>query len=695
MFLATLRYFALFICCLTVGTVKAENRLIHATSPYLQQHAHNPVDWYPWGPEALERAKKEEKLIFLSIGYAACHWCHVMKRESFSDPATAKLLNAHYISIKVDREERPDLDGHFMAIITSMTGSGGWPLNIILTPELQPIYGGIYFPPKAVYGKPAFKTVLTFIHAEWQSDRESIRKKLKKFEPLLQPEPLAANTKILAAPKNMRADAVHFWRERFDNQYGGIGRGEKFPQPAILSLFLRQAARNKKIAQAEPALLTLDQMAAGGIRDQLGGAFHRYAVDRRWQIPHFEIMLYDNALLARVYLEAFQLTGQVRYALIVREVLDDLLTRFRQPGGCFISSLDAESGEGEGHFYTWTEEEIIAALGKKHAAPFLELFFDPIESVIEGRSVLQLLDGLETLARSRTELWESRKALLAARQKRPPPARDDKLLTSWNTLAISALARAGAVLQEEKYITAAQTCLNDLNHHSGNIAGQLRHSRRGNRLSTEVFLDDYAFLVQALLDLYEANFDFYMLHQARILANIMLDRFQPASGQPLQLTPLGQPSDIPVRTVLDDSVTPAGNSVALVSLHRLALFSQDKRFEKESEAIRQNLASYLQKQAAVSPELLHAWDYKPNAALKVVLVGAQDHPNTQNFLKEIRRRLIPGLVLALIEPGQKVDTQVWPLFLGRTAQMNNKPTAYVCSHQICHLPVNRVEELAR
>ena len=683
------------LCCfLFTGTVMADNRLRDATSPYLLQHAQNPVDWYPWGTEALERAKKEQKLIFLSIGYAACHWCHVMERESFTDPKTAALLNAHYISIKVDREERPDLDGHFMEILTTFTESGGWPLNMILTPTLQPVYGGTYFPPTPAHGKPGFRSMLVFLHNEWQEDRAMVLERSKQFGILPNVDLPLPTDQSQEQPKDPATEAALFWRERFDKTHGGIGEGVKFPQPAILSLLLRQSVNAQRFALADPALKTLDHMAAGGVRDQLGGAFHRYAVDRRWQIPHFEIMLYDNALLARVYLEAFQLTGQAHYALIVREILDDLLARFREPGGCFISSLDADSEGEEGLFYTWTEEEIVAVLGRAQATPFMELFFDPLEGLVAGRSVLRFMEDTHTLPKVRADLRKTRRALLTARDRRPPPARDDKILTSWNALTLSALARAGAVLGEEKYIQAAQECLEDLTRHSGGEAAhQLRHSRRGNRLSPQVFLDDYAFLTQALLDLYETTFDLRLLQKARTLANVMLDRFQPASGQPFQLTPRAQTSAIPVRTVLEDGVTPAGNSVALVSLQRLARLSEDARFKKEAGSIRQQLAVRLQKQWATSPELLHAWDYEPDRMLEVIVVGQRHHPETQSLLQEVRRRLIPGLVLVFINPDHTVDAQAWPLLSGRRA-LQGKPTAYVCGTRFCRIPVHHAKALA-
>ena len=691
------RWLVFFLCCLIASTSMASNRLIHATSPYLLQHAHNPVDWYPWGTEALQKAKKEQKLIFLSIGYAACHWCHVMERESFTNAAVAAVLNAHYVSIKVDREERPDIDGHFMAILTALNGSGGWPLNMILTPELQPLYGGTYFPPEPALDKPGFKGLLITLNTLWQEDRPSLHQQMDELTVWLKKElspPIPTSTPT--DNKDPRGKAVDFWRDRMDETYGGVGKENKFPRPAILSLLLRHVANNRDTSEeADLALMTLDRMAAGGIHDQLGGAFHRYAVDRRWMIPHFEIMLYDNALLARVYLEAFQLTGRAQYAVIVREILDDLLGRFRTTGGCFISSLDADSEGKEGLFYTWNEEEIVAALGKEPAAAFMELYFDPLDGLVEGRSVLRLLGGLESLDSEQAAQQKNRAALLAVRAKRPSPARDDKVLTSWNSLTLSALARAGAVLGEQRYIEAAQTCLADLVRYSGADApAKLRHSRRGQQLGSEVFLDDYAFLAQALLDLYEATFDIDLLQQARVWANALLDRFQPAPGQPFQLTPKGQTSVIPVRTELDDGVTPAGNSVALIVLHRLALLSEDRRFVQESEAIRQTLSGYLHKKAALSPELLHAWDYGSDSAIEVIIVGLAGHPGTQKLLQEVHRHFRSGLVLARLDPEQKVDAKAWPLLSGRS-QFGNQPTAYVCRKGVCRLPVNRVEDLAQ
>ena len=676
-------------------TYKHTNRLIHQTSPYLVQHAHNPVDWYPWGAEALERASREQKLIFLSIGYAACHWCHVMERESFEDPATAAILNKYYISIKVDREERPDLDGHFMKVLTAMTGSGGWPLNMILTPDLKPVYGGTYFPLEASSGKPAFQQVLTALNDEWRGDRKKLDNQLQALSNWLDGELLESFADVGEKDVDYRSDVLKFWLNKIDTRLGGFGKGSKFPQPVILSFMMRQAVFEDNLQQIDAVFMTLDNMAAGGVRDQLGGAFHRYSVDPHWQVPHFEIMLYDNAQLASLYLDAYQLTKKSRYALVAREILDDLLVRFRQPGGCFISSLDADSEGEEGLFYTWTEAEIVSVLGKERARPFLELFFDPFEGVVEERTVLRLLSDPETLEDSLEEIKESRLLLLEARNRRVKPFRDDKILTSWNGLTVSAFAKASQVLNDTYYLKIAQACWKDLQDHSFK-GGKLLHSRRGNRVGDRVFLDDYAFLIQGLLDLYESDFKVHHLDRARSLALEMLERFQSAPGKSLQLTAMDQPTAVPSQIVLEDGVIPAANSVALVSLQRLALYSQDPGLEKTVLEIQKGLAGYLQTRAASSPELLRVWDYQPQTAVEVIIVAPQgkDAREGMRLLKEVRNRFIPGLVVVWVDPTKSVDDKQWPLLSGRQ-MIEEKATAYVCRNRVCRLPVTDVPSLIK
>ncbi|MBF0193881.1 MAG: thioredoxin domain-containing protein [Magnetococcales bacterium] len=676
------------------STQKKANRLINETSPYLLQHAHNPVDWYPWGKEALKKAKDEGKIILVSIGYAACHWCHVMEKESFENEATAAILNKYFVAIKVDREERPDLDGHFMDILTTLTGSGGWPMNMFLTPDLQPIYGGTYFPPQAKHNLPSFNSVLKSLQKQWSGDRDEMLKHLDELQSFL--------AKQLTPPKSgpakkggadPRQISVDFWQKRFDLKYGGFGDGTKFPQPSILSLVLRKAATEKNLEIAKPVLLTLDKMAAGGVRDQLGGSFHRYSVDRYWQVPHFEIMLYDNALLARTYLEAFTLTKKSRYQFVVRQILDDMLNRFRLESGCFISALDADSEGEEGLYYTWDEEEVIEILGEDTAVEFIDDFVDPIEGTIDGRSVLRLLSNIGNIDNTFLKHKESLQKLLAVRTKRVPPAMDDKIITSWNSLMVSALAKGGRVLQEPRYVKAAQVCMADLLQNSF-VKGKPRHSRRGEKVGDVVFLDDYATLIQALIDLYETDFNLNHLNTASKLTNEMLQRFATKPGQPLTLTPKDQPSDIPPQIVLNDGVTPTGNSSALVALHRLALFSSDEKLEVAASNRLHNLGSHLDENPASSSELLWALDFTPKSAIEVIIVGPFKNKATQQLITTVNKKFIPGLVLAGVDSETKPkDLKPWALL--NRSMIDNKPTAYVCKNLVCRLPVFSKDELEK
>ncbi|MBF0382260.1 MAG: thioredoxin domain-containing protein [Magnetococcales bacterium] len=676
------------------ATNKKANRLINETSPYLLQHAYNPVNWYPWGDEALTKAKKEGKIILVSIGYAACHWCHVMERESFENHATADILNRHFVAIKVDREERPDLDGHFMGILTTLTGSGGWPMNMFLTPDLQPIYGGTYFPPEARHNLPSFNGVLLSLQEQWGGNRDEMLKNLAEIQKFLSKK--LAPTKsgpAVKGGKDPRQKGVEFWQGRFDLKYGGIGDGTKFPQPSILSFILRRAATTNSMQIAKPALLTLDKMAAGGVRDQLGGSFHRYSVDRYWQVPHFEIMLYDNALLARTYLEAFLLTNQSSYRFIARQILDDMLNRFVLDSGCFISALDADSDGEEGLYYTWDEEEVMDLLDGDAEVEFIDDFVDPVEGTIDGRSVLRLLSEARDIEDTFLKHKGSIEKLLRVRKTRESPARDDKILTSWNSLMISALAKGGRILDEPRYLKAAQRCMADLLQNSF-VAGKPRHSRRGDKIGDVVFLDDYAQLIQALLDLYESDYNLNHLETAHRLAGEMLDRFGGEPFQPLPLTPKDQPSDIPAQVFLNDGVTPSGNSSALVALHRLALFSSDERFEEESSRRVHNLGSYMADSPASSPELLWSLDFGPETAKEVIIVGPLSNKTTKQLIKTVNRNFLPGMVLAVVDDKtEKSRLEKWPM-LNRT-MIDERPTAYVCKNLVCRLPVFTTEDLQK
>ncbi|MBF0342273.1 MAG: thioredoxin domain-containing protein [Magnetococcales bacterium] len=639
------------------------NRLIHSTSPYLQQHAHNPVNWFPWGQEALAKARQEDKLILVSIGYAACHWCHVMERESFTDPAVAALLDQDYVSIKVDREERPDLDAHFMEILTAMTGSGGWPLHVITTPELQPIHGGTYFLPEPGWGRPSFKQVLTIICHHWRHKRSELLQETHKLQGWLDTHRSTIPRGQVGRVDPVR-EALSFWSQRFDARHGGFGEQPKFPQPTILSFFLREAAKSRDLSLAQSVLTTLDRMASGGIRDLLGGAFHRYATDRAWQVPHFEIMLYDNALLARVYLEAWQLTGQERHAWVARGILDDLLDRFLLSDGAFLSSLDADSDGEEGLFYTWTGAEIRALLGEERGEAFNGAFVDESEGVVEGRAVLRHLGNPEELSERCLGFAEELALLARQRAGRPSPCKDDKVVVSWNALTVSILAKAGAAWGESRYLDAARRALGAID------TGELHHSRRGERIGEGVFLDDYACLIQAQLDLYEAGFDIELLRRAEVLAREMVQRFQPGRDLPLQLTPLDRPGEIPARTEWHDGVTPAGNSVAWLVLRRLGGLCGGE-WARIAQGVTTAMEGCLQQAAPMITEGLGVLDFAAPTACEIVCTGEPDAV----LLREIRRRLLPGLVIRR-EEGE-----------GRGIQ--------VCREGCCHPPVTTLEVLMR
>ncbi|HEX7379249.1 MAG TPA: thioredoxin domain-containing protein, partial [Pirellulales bacterium] len=509
------------------------NRLAHETSPYLLQHANNPVDWYPWGPEAIERSRREDKPIFLSIGYSACHWCHVMEHESFENEMIARQLNEGFVCIKVDREERPDLDQIYMTAVQAMTGRGGWPMSVFLTPDLKPFYGGTYWPPVGRMGMPGFDQVLDAVLNAWRERRPLVDQ---------QASDLAADVDRagrMALPpgelSELPLEAAEAALERvFDHQHGGFGGAPKFPHPMDLRLLLRRWRRAPQAPLLNMVTLTLDRMAAGGMYDQLGGGFHRYSVDERWLTPHFEKMLYDNALLSAAYVEAFQATGRPDYERVARETFDYILREMTSPEGGFYSTLDADSEGEEGMFYVWTPAEIEAALGPDRARTFCRLYDVSEEGNFEGRNILNLPKTLEQASRilSRdtaelaAELAESRAKLLAVRNQRVWPGLDDKVLVSWNGLMIDALASAAAALGEERYLRAARAAADFILDKMRREDGRLSHSWRAGQAKLDAYLDDYACLANALVSLYEAGFEERWIDAAAQLADILLADFE-------------------------------------------------------------------------------------------------------------------------------------------------------------------------
>jgi len=661
-------------------------------SPYLLQHAGDAVDWHPWSRDALELAKRENKMIFLSIGYATCHWCHVMERTTFSDSRIVSVLNDNFVSILVDREERPDLDRHFADVMMAMIGRSGWPANFLMTPDLVPLFAAAYMGPEPAYGEPGLLQVAQVIATEWRERRDEVSLDAKRIAAELRNRLAPVAPGAGQGSEDPRNSAMFAWTGHFDSRYGGFGAGQKFLLPNVLSFLLHQAVKRGDRDLLDAIFLSLDHMAAGGVRDQLGGTFHRYSVDRAWRVPHFEIMLDENAAIAVLYIEAFQASGNPRYALVARGILDDLLARFRMLGGGFASALDAESEGIEGFYYTWTVDEIRSVLGSEASTRFVSAYFAPEGASVQGRGVLGLRADPRNLLLMQSEFSESLQRLLEARSSRPAPLRDEKVLTSANALAVSAFAKASQVLKDKHYLEVAQTEMKSLLGRAGEELW-LSHSRIGEWTGDEVFLDDYAFAIQALLDLYEADFDPGHLDVAGKLMEVTIDRFYVGSDLPFRFTPKDMPSDIPTRPHLEEQGLPSGNAAALTALFRLHLFGASAELERLAAGILNNIGRYLDRSAMWSTGLLRALDYRPNEAYEIVIAGRAGAEDTESLLDVVREELLHGVAVAVVGPDAPRKNDEWPLLV-RRPMMDDLATAYVCQKRLCDLPVNTATALS-
>ncbi len=589
------------------------NRLIHETSPYLLQHAYNPVDWYPWGPEALQKAQREEKPIFLSIGYSACHWCHVMARESFENEEIAHYLNEHFVSIKVDREERPDLDEIYMTAVQLLTGQGGWPLTVFLTPDLKPFFGGTYFPPEDRWGRPGLLTVLKAIVELYRKEREKITEQAERLTQYLNAMQHPKPSTTLLTPELLQR-AYLYALQNFDREHGGFGGAPKFPHSLELSFLLRYWRRTQDPDALQIVEFSLEKMARGGIYDQLGGGFHRYTVDAQWRIPHFEKMLYDNALLVWTYLEAYQATQKSLYRQIAEETLEYVLREMTSPEGGFYSAQSADTSAGEGAFYLWTPEEISAVLGPEEGARACEYF--GVSNSEGGASVLYQPYTVEEFAAracmtlSACEEWLARVKgkLFAAREQRERPACDEKILTAWNGLMISAFARAHQILEDEKYLRAAQKaarfCLAHLYRDKS-----LQRSYKDGQAKGNAYLDDYAFLITALLDLYEADADQEWLQIAKSLSATLLEKFWDEHSGGFYFTSSDH-EKLPVRTKsFFDGATPSGNSAATFAFLRLAQLTGDTALRVPAEQTLRLCRDFMEQAPFAFSYMLSALDF--------------------------------------------------------------------------------------
>src|ERR687895_199050 len=647
------------------------NRLANETSPYLLQHSDNPVDWYAWGEEALGRARADERPILLSIGYSACHWCHVMERESFEDEETARLMNVRFVCIKLDREERPDLDSIYMEACQAMTGHGGWPLNAFLTPEQVPFYAGTYFPPEPRQGMPSWRQLLGAVAQAWDERREEIRAGGAQIAERLRG---GALLKPSAQPMEERvlADAVGHLREGYDPVNGGFGGAPKFPPASALEFLMRRGER-------EMVTQTLRAMASGGMYDQVGGGFSRYSVDAHWLVPHFEKMLYDNALLARAYLHGWQVTGHELFRTVATETLDWALREMRAPEGGFFSALDADSEGVEGKFYVWTVAELRAALeGEPDADEAIAWFGATDRGNFEGRNIP--VRGPGTPER----LGEWRRRLYEVRAKRVWPGLDDKRLTSWNALMISALAEAGAVLERRDYLDAAARCADFVLGSLRDADGRLLRTWKDGQGRLNAYLEDHAFLLEALLTLYESTFEPRWFAEARGLADTTIARFADEENGGFFETSSDHEHLVARRKDLEDHPIPSGNASAAYGLLRLAALTGEHSYEGRAVSVLRLLHELATKHPQAFGHLLQAMDFHLAPVKEVALVGDDLHP----LVRVVRGEFRPHLVVAGGAPDGVPLLQDRPPVDGRAA-------AYVCERFACKAPVTEPEELER
>ncbi len=678
---------------------KYTNRLIHETSPYLLQHAHNPVDWYPWGEEALARSKKEDKPILLSIGYSSCHWCHVMERESFENGAIAETMNQRFINIKVDREERPDLDELYMNAVQVMTGSGGWPMTVFLTPDLVPFHAGTYFPPEDRGGMPGFSKILVVVSDYYHSHRGEVQKMEAQLKNALHqiaeihPSPETVSDRVLS-------NAFHALEKQFDPIYGGFGNAPKFPGSMILSFLLRHWKNTGSKMALEMTEKTLGKMANGGIRDHLGGGFHRYSVDERWLIPHFEKMLYDNALLSRIYFEAYQATQKEKYRLVGEEILDYVLREMKSPEGGFYSTQDADSEGREGKFYVWTEDEIRRVLGKERSTPFCAYYGVAAGGNFEGgASVLNVASTLEHISQLHGMpveelgklLDEGRQKLYAEREKRVRPGRDEKILTSWNGLMISGFVDGFRVTGNEKYLKGAQEAARFILQSMRTDGGLLRVFNRG-KARVRGYSEDYAFLVQALVDLYEATFETEWLKEADNLNRRMIDQFWDERDGGFFFTGKANESLIARSKNPYDNAIPSANSVAVSNLTRLGYLMGEESLKQKAEQILGLFRGFLEQQPSGFTQMLSSLSFFL-APQEIGIIGLKDDFKTKSMIKEIYLAYLPNIILSLRDPRDRVEGNWFP-FLKEKGDAK-PPTAFVCKGFTCLPPVTNARELKK
>ena len=673
------------------------NRLIDETSPYLLQHAHNPVDWYPWGEEALERAEREDMPILLSVGYSACHWCHVMERESFEDAEIAALMNENFVCIKVDREERPDIDSIYMTAVQALTGQGGWPMTVFLTPDGKPFYGGTYFPPEDRGGLPAFPRLVEALADAYKARRGEVTRTTSQLVQRMTQlsagmagiEPLTVE--VLQSAKRAVAG-------QFDGRHGGIGLQPKFPQPMTYEFLLRHHARTQDPESLEMVELTLTRMAEGGIFDQIGGGFHRYSTDTYWLVPHFEKMLYDNALLARLYLHAYQVTGDPLYRRIVEETLDYIAREMTDPGGGFYSAQDADSDGVEGKFFVWRLEETIDLLGKTEGDLFNSYYGVTRKGNFEGQSILHVAKGGAAAKGMSDEEFEKtlrrwKMILLAARSERVAPGLDDKVLTSWNGLAMRAFAEAGAALGRQDYVEKANINAKFLLD-SLVRDGRLLRTYRNGEAKLNGYLEDYAFLIDGLLVLHEATLDGRWLDESITLGEAMVDLFWEESEGRFYDTGRDHEALVVRPRDYTDNATPCGSSMAADVLLRLAVVTGDSEHQRRAVTSLRSVRELMSRFPTGAGHWLGALDFYLSTPKEIAIVGGAGDAETNALLSEVSRRYLPNRVLVGSVGDGTAETRSGVPLLEDRDRVDGKATAYVCENYACNFPVTEPAALA-
>ena len=676
------------------------NRLAGETSPYLLQHAHNPVDWYPWGPEALAKAKAEDRPIFLSIGYSACHWCHVMERESFENAEIAAIMNARFVCIKVDREERPDLDNLYMAAVQAMTGHGGWPMSVFLTPDLKPFFGGTYYPPEDRQGMPGFPRVLVSVERAWKEKRGEITTAAGEMTDQLRASGTVPKGEGELDP-SLLDGAVKALTRAFEPIHGGFGSAPKFPHPMDLRVLLRQHRRTGDTHALHMVTHTLDKMSRGGIYDHLGGGFARYSTDERWLVPHFEKMLYDNALLVSVYLEAYQVTRDPEYARVARETLDYVLGRMTGAHGGFHATEDADSEGVEGKFYVWTPAEIREALGEERGRTFCEVYDVTDDGNWEHKNILNLKQPLAEVAKRlgqdekalRAELATDRSKLLARRDHRVHPGMDTKVLTSWNGLMIAALAEAAAILDEPRYAEAAARAAGFLLEKLRGADGRLLRSFKDGQSKFNAYLDDYANLVDGLTRLFEATGTARWIEAAVDLAKVMVEEFHdPKDGGFFYI---GRSHEALIVRQKDpyDNATPSGNAMAATALARLAALTGRNDFADLARATLLAVRLVLEKAPSAAGQSLVALDFMLAPTREIAVIAGNDPAEFHAARVAIAERFLPHAVIAPAPgPVAPALAKLVPLLADRPA-VGGQVTVYICEHFTCQAPVSGVAEI--